>query len=202
LALLIENGANINDSSAGYTPLHAATLRGDVEVVKVLLENHADLEYPLERATPARRQSTDYSFHQVLVGATPLWLAARFNEPEIMQLLLEAGADSGAVNHVTYPAQRGLGENYIADEGGISILMAAVGMGHRRLSVSWGSSQRRAGITGHDREALALETAKVAVLSGIDIDMKDASGKSALVFARERRYESVVDYLIAAGAKK
>jgi len=200
LALLIDSGADMNNSSAGYTALHAAILRGNLAAVRVLLKNNADLEYPVQKATPVRRQSTASGFHQVLVGATALWLAARFNEPEIMQLLLDAGADYDVVNHATYPAQRGLGENYIADEGDISILMAAVGMGHRRLRLSWGSAPRRAGITGADRETLVLETARVAVSSGVDINRKDASGKSALAFARERRYGSVVDYLLAAGA--
>lgn len=200
LALLIDSGADINNSTAGYTALHAAILRGNPTAVSVLLKNNADLEIPVQRATPVRRQSTDYGFHQVLVGASALWLAARFNEPEIMRQLLDSGADFEVVNHATYPAQRGLGENYIADEGEISILMAAVGMGHRRLRLSWGSADRRAGITGADREALVLETVKVAVASGVDINLKDASGKSALAFARDRRYESVVDYLIASGA--
>jgi uncharacterized protein len=200
LALLIDSGADINNSSAGHTALHAAILRGNPAAVRVLLKNNAGLEYQVQKATPVRRQSTDYGFHQVLVGATPLWLAARFNEPAIMQQLLDAGADASALNHATYPAQRGLGENYMADEGEISILMAAVGMGHRRLRLSWASPQRRAGITGADRESLVLETAKVAVASGVDLNRQDASGKSALAFARDRRYESVVDYLLATGA--
>jgi ankyrin repeat protein len=36
-----------------------------------------------------------------LVGSTPFWLAARFNEPEVMRLLLKHGANAAFVHQGT-----------------------------------------------------------------------------------------------------
>jgi len=196
---LLEQGADVNLAAAGHTALHAAVLRGNPDAVKVLLAHGADPDAVLQKPTPVRRQSTDYNFHDALVGATPLWLAARFSEPAIMAALLEAGADPHASNDVSYPAQR-MGNNFIAEEGEISLLMAAVGMGHRRLRMSWGTPERRAGITGRDREATILEACRLAVEAGVDVNLRDAEGQSALDFARARRYQSVVEYLEGIGA--
>jgi len=200
LELLLSNGAKADAADAGHTALHAAVLRGNVDAVKVLLEHGANPDALLERPTPTRRQTVDYNFHDSLVGATPLWLAARFSEPRIMELLLAAGADPNWVNNVVYPAQR-RGELYIAEEGEISVLMAAVGMGHRRLRLSWGTPERRAGRLGLDQEALVLETCRVIVQAGVDVNLRDASGESAVDFAQSRGYESVVGFLLANGAQ-
>ena len=200
LGMLLDGGARIDDASSGHTAVHAAVLRGDTAAVQVLVDHGADLEIQLTRATPVRRQSTDYHFHQAFVGATPLWLAARFAEPEIMSILLKAGANPHAVTMVSYPAQRGLAENYQAEEGEITVLMAAVGMGHRRATPSWGSLERREGRTGKDNETYALEATRLAIAAGVDLNRKDSAGQSALAFAKARRYESVVSLLTNAGA--
>ncbi len=137
-----------------------------------------------------------------------------------MQLLLQHGADAMLVNDVNYPAQRGaaaltaaalrrpelagaaapMAENYIAEEGEISVLMAALGMGHRRLRVSWGNDDRRAGRLDRDREEFILESARIAVDAGVDINLKSATNETALDFAKARRYETVVSFLRSAGA--
>lgn len=200
LDLLLSHGADTESAAAGHTALHAAVLRGSLEAVEVLLRHGANTEALLEKPTPARRQSTDYNFHDSLLGATPLWLAARFSEPKIMQALLAAGANAKTSNNVHFPAER-LGENFTKEEGDISLLMAAVGLGHSRLRMSWGAAQRRAGQTGESRESLVLESVKIALAAGIDPNLENADGLSALSFAKTRRYASVVDYLLAAGAE-
>jgi len=199
LEFLLQQGAEVNPTASGHTPLHVAVLRGNIEAVKVLLAHDADTDATLEKPTPTRRQSADYHFHDSLLGATPLWLAARFSEPAIMQVLLDAGANPHFVNNVSYPAQR-MGDFFIAEEGNHSLLMAAVGMGNRRLRLSWGTPERRAGQVGRDREALILEACQVAVLAGVDLDLENASGQTALAFARERRYDRVAAFLEQAGA--
>lgn len=198
LELLLASGADVESSASGHTALHAAVLRGNLAAVELLLDHGADIEAALEKPTPARRQSTDYSFHDSLIGATPLWLAARFTEPKIMTLLLARGADPFFVKDVTYPTLRGL-EPVIAEEGGISVLMAAVGMGYRRLRMSWGSPVRRAGIEGSDREARILEAVEIAVAAGIDSNLQNAQGLAARDFARSRRYEEVFAFLDIVG---
>ena len=198
LDFLISSGADIESSASGHTALHAAVLRGSLGAIELLLDHGANIEAILEKPTPARRQSTDYSFHDSLIGATPLWLAARFTEPKIMTLLLERGADPLFVKEVTYPTLRGM-EPVIAREGDVSVLMAAVGMGYRRLRMSWGSAERRAGIEGNDREARILEAAEVAVAAGVDSNIQDAAGMAARDFARSRRYEEVFAFLDIVG---
>lgn len=201
LEYLLQNGADPDSAVSGHTALHAAVQRGNLEAVKVLLAHGADTEALVQRGTPVRRQSTDYNFHDALIGSTPLWLAARFAEPQIMAALLEAGANPHFINDVNYPAQR-LGENFIAEEGEISLLMAAVGMGHRRLRVSWGTPERRAGQLGQNRETFILDAVELAVHAGVDLNLKNAENQTALDFAKARRYESVVSFLLAAGARE
>jgi ankyrin repeat protein len=198
---LINQGADVDDEQSGHTALHAAVLRGNVEAVRTLIDAGANLELTVKDSTPVRRQSTDYNFHNALIGATPLWLAARFAEPVIMMELLDAGADAFTVNNVSYPAQN-MGENYIAEEGDISILMAAAGMGHRRLRVSWWTPERRAGQLGKSAEEFILDAVTISAQAGVDPDFADASGQTALAFARARRYDSVVDFLEAIGASE
>jgi len=199
LELLLQQGAEVDPAASGHTPLHVAVLRGNLAAVKVLLAHGADTDAILEKPTPTRRQSADYHFHDSLLGATPLWLAARFSEPAIMRVLLEAGANPHFVNTVSFPAQR-MGDFYIAEEGDHSLLMAAVGMGNRRLRLSWGTPERRAGQVGRDREALILETCQVAVLAGVDLNLENASGQTALTFAKARGYDRVAAFLEQAGA--
>ena len=199
LDYLIESGANIESDESGHTALHAAVLRGNIDAVKVLIKHRANLEAILEKPTPVRRQSTDYNFHDSLLGATPLWLAARFAEPQIMKALIEAGANTNVVNNMNYPAQR-RGDNFIKDEGEINLLMAAVGMGHWRLRMSWGTPERRSGQL-QDKESLIFDSVSVALTTGVPINSTDAEGQTALSFAKQRGYSSVVTLLEAAGAR-
>ncbi len=198
LDYLLESGADPDLNGSGQTALHDAVLRGNPEAVEVLIKHDANLEAILERPTPTRRQSTDYSFHDALIGATPLWLAARFSEPLIMEALIEAGADPMVVVDISYPTQR-LGEPYTADEGQINLVMAAVGLGHPRLRMSWGTPERRAGQL-QDRQSLVLDSVRVAVSAGAEINAQNADRQTALNFAKQRRYGSVVAFLEAAGA--
>ena len=197
--LLIARGANVNDDRSGHTALHAAILRGNLAAVEELIKADAELEAVVQKPTPVRRQATDYNFHDALIGSTPLWLAARFAEPQIMQTLIDAGADVNFANRVVYPSQR-MGENFVVDEGEISLLMAAAGMGHRRLRISWWTPERRAGQLGQSREEFILQAVTIAAQAGVDPNLTDAEGQTALDFAKARSYESVVAFLEAIGA--
>src|SRR5439155_357162 len=99
VAFLLEHGADPNASRVGFTALHAAIMRRDERMVAALLAHGADAGAPLRTWTPTRRSSKDFHFSPELVGATPIWLAARFGGPAVMRLLLEHGADPLFVHH-------------------------------------------------------------------------------------------------------
>jgi ankyrin repeat protein len=92
-ALLLEKGANPDAAENGYTALHAAVLRSDLELVKALLAHKANPDLRTTKGTPIRRDTTDFNLPATLIGSTAYLLAARFLEPEIMRALAEGGAD-------------------------------------------------------------------------------------------------------------
>lgn len=206
--LLLARGADPNSAAAGHTALHVAVLRGDDDSVRTLLVYGADPNAQVERATPTRRQSLDYHFHETFVGATPLWLAARFAEPEAMRALLDHGADPRFVHSVSYPT--GNRERHqIEDEGNVSVLMAALGMGNRRITRSTGPDRRGAAegsipvyqLPPDARETLALEAVRIAVEAGAELDIANAYGQTALDTAMELEFDSIVAYLVESGAE-
>jgi uncharacterized protein len=70
---LIARGADVNKT--GWAPLHYAATNGHLEIMQLLLDEHAyiDAESPN--------------------GTTPLMMAAQYGSVEAVKLLLEAGAD-------------------------------------------------------------------------------------------------------------
>lgn len=70
---LIELGADVN--KPGWAPLHYAATRGHLEIMQLLLDQHAYID----AASPN--------------NTTPLMMAAHYGTPSAVKLLLEAGAD-------------------------------------------------------------------------------------------------------------
>ncbi len=75
---LIAKGADVNKT--GWAPLHYAATRGHVQVMTLLLDNHAYID----AGSPN--------------GTTPLMMAAFYGTPSAVKLLLEAGADPSIKN--------------------------------------------------------------------------------------------------------
>ena len=71
--MLVRRGAEVN--RAGWTPLHYAATNGHTEVVRYLLDQHAYVDAQSPNRT------------------TPLMMAARHKRPDVVRLLVEAGAD-------------------------------------------------------------------------------------------------------------
>src|SRR5262249_23583560 len=140
--------------------------------------------------TPTRRSSEDFHFEPMLVGATPLWLAARFTEPDIMRLLLKHGADPKFVHHADYVAEQGFGQAPRKET--VTPLMAAMGM----IRVApWVDDEPA------KREPLALETAQMLVDLGVDVNVSNTDGRTALDGAKALNYPTVVAFLTEKGAK-
>lgn len=196
---LLEHGADPNAAPNGFTALHEAIMRRDEEMVAALLEHHADPNAPLRTWTPTRRSSRDFHFEPSMVGATPFWLAARFEEPRVMRLLADHGADPRFVLHVSWVASQGTGQQKRTSTA--TALLAAVGVtgesGNRDStgSEAWVSPPRS------EQESLTLETVKLAVELGIDINAANDDGRTALDGAQALKYPSVISYLLEKGAK-
>ncbi len=184
---LLDEGANPNLSEAGFTALHAAVMRRDERMVTALLAHKADPNAPVRFWTPTRRSSRDFNFNPELVGATPYWLAARVIAPGIMRLLVQHGANPRVVHHADYHGADPVEERSQTT----TPLMAALGMGG---GAAWVQPERS------QREILTLEAATLAVEHGVDLNVANDDGRTALDAARTLRFESVAALLSEKGA--
>lgn len=190
---LLDEGADANKSEAGFTALHAAIMRRDEPLVRTLLAHGADPHARLQTWTPTRRQSSDLHFEPELVGATPFWLAARYSEPNVMRWLVELGADPLFVHRSDRIVDGKEGRAYDHKYEATTALMAAVGMG--------GGGNAWVPLDRSQREALMLDTAKLAIELGVDVNAVNTDGRTALDAAKALKFETVVTYLVSNGAK-
>jgi ankyrin repeat protein len=186
--VLIEKGADVNGAAVGYAPLHAAVLRSDLDLVKVLLAHNANPNLPITKGTPVRRNSQDFELPKTLIGATPYLLAAKFVEADIMRALAAAGADTR-----------------LPMKDGATPLLAAVGMGINPPA----QDEKR----GTDRRGLAIldggkvepdsqvfEAVTAAIELGSDINAANPVGDTAVHIAAVQGYGEVVKLLASKGA--
>ncbi|HEV3332919.1 MAG TPA: ankyrin repeat domain-containing protein [Bryobacteraceae bacterium] len=188
VAFLLDQGADPNLAEAGFTALHAAIMHRDEKMVAALLDHGANPNAPLRTWTPTRRSSHDFNFSPALVGATPFWLAARFTQPGVMRLLAKHGADPHFVLRSDYIAESRLQHRKEAT----TALMAAMGTGG---GTPWVQTARG------QREALTLETAKLAVELGVDVNAANTDGRTALDAAKTLGFQTVVQFLVDKGAR-
>ena len=187
---LLDKGADPNAAPNGFTALHEAIMRRDEKAVAALLDHKADPNLTLKTWTPTRRSSDDFNFEPQIVGASPFWLAARFDEAGIMKMLVAHGADPKFVLHSDYVTEQGFGA--VPRKETATTVMAALGF---IRSAAWVAEPRQG------REAAALEAVKMCVDAGVDVNVADTDGRTALDAAKNLRYPSVVEYLTSLGAK-
>jgi len=175
VSLLLEKGADPNAAGAGYTALHSAVLRGDQEMVKTLLAYRADLNPRLTKGTYLKRGSREFAFDKFLTGASPFMLAARLGNLALMRALAAAGADTSL----------GL------EDGRSPLIVAAQGE-------TTGARTRGGAV-----EPRVLDTMKLLVELGSDVNAVDRSGNTALhvVAARRPGFDTVVQFLADHGAR-
>ena len=186
-AFLLEHGANPNAAAAGYTALHTAVSRGDLELVKALCAHGADPNSRITRGSRQQRNLNWYALSGSLAGATPFWLAAKYTEVNIMRFLAAAGADP-----------------LLSPENGMPPLLAAAGAGWNTQRMD----RRDQGI-GVDAARRLLEAGerptregtKLALELGNDVNAIDPEGNTALHTAVRLAYSSVVDLLVKHGGK-
>ena len=186
--VLLDKGADANVAAVGYTALHAAVLRSDLDLVKALLAHQAGPNTQMTTGTPVRRNSQDFELPKTLIGATPYLLAAKFLEADIMRALAAAGADTR-----------------LPMKDGATPLMAAAGMG---ITAPVQDEKR-----GTDRRGLAildggkvepdsqvLEAVSAALALGSDINAVNPAGDTTVHIAAAQAYSEVVKLLASQGA--
>ena len=194
---LLEQGADPNAGAHRFTPLIAAILRRHEETVALLLDQGADPNIPLGDFTPHQRGSTtDFYLNKAWVGASPLWLAARYSTPDVVRRLLEHGADPLFVHHGVYWGGGQGGVLSPRQEEITTTLMAAVQMGTGR---AWTVIE--------PEEARVFDTVKLLVEAGVDLNAVGnarnrgvGGARTALEAAIELGYDSVAEFLREQGA--
>lgn len=182
-ATLLDAGADANADEPGYVALHMVPKvrkpgGGDndpapegsgrltsLEFVRKLVEHGADVN---ARMT-ARPRLNNTRHHEV--GSTPFMLAALVADIELMQTLVDLGADVSLMN-----------------EEGSTPLMAAAGLGTRSPGED----------AGTEREV--LEAVQLVLDLGNDIDAVDQNGETAMHGAAYKNLPEVVALLAASGA--
>jgi ankyrin repeat protein len=192
-AYLVKAGADVNHwDSWGRAPLYSAvdyntTPRGGrpdrpsadvttaLEVVQMLLDRGANPNMQLKLFPPYRSLGQDRGGDAMLtVGTTPLIRAAKSGDVPAVKLLLERGALPNLPNNL-----------------GVTPLMAAAGIGSTTLDIR----------ARFRNEKPCLETGRLLVAAGADINAMRDSGQTALHGAAQFGWTQFVKYLAASGAK-
>jgi len=181
-ALLLAHGADPDAFGSGYTALHAAVLRSDLNLVKALLARGANPNVRMTKGTPMRRDTTDWNLPATLIGSTPYLLAARFLEADIMPVLVAGGADPG-----------------LAMPNGVDAVMLAAGMGSSRTASRRGIETIDFGKV--EPESLVREAVAAAVGLRGDVGAASQTGDTALHVAASLGHDTVVQFLVERGAR-
>jgi ankyrin repeat protein len=146
-------------------------------VAALLLEAGANANVQLKLAPPFRNVGNDRGLDGMLTtGATPLLRAAKALDREAIRVLLAHGADLT-----------------LANARGITPLMAAAGMG----SVD---ADTRGFYLSEDVEQRSIESLKLLLAAGGDINAKDPRGLTPLHEAARWGWNDVVRFLVDNGA--
>ncbi len=163
-----------------YTPL---------DIVRLALEHGAEVDLPLtDEGLPAWLAQGAGHNPMLFDGATAFFRAAMSADLEIMNVLLEAGADPNVMTGeqpCVGPCEELL--TYLGPPGLATPFMAAAGVGWR-LEVSRG------------RESDAVEALQMLLDLGADINQADQNGDTPLHGAAGRHAPAIIEFLVANGA--
>ncbi len=207
--LLLEHGAWVDDRDLeGTTALHNAAWRGNLDVVRYLIEQGASIDALMNGGgnTALHNAASTGNIEVVRAlldagsqadcrttwGATPLQWAARQGGEDVVQLLLERGADPRSVSN-----------------DGMTAFLAAIDSGHlpaARLLVDAGAdvNARSPEVERTPLHLAALrgqlDAAALLLDSGAEIDPADRYGMTPVQCAARYGNPEIVDLLKARGA--
>ena len=191
-ALLIERGADVNQADdVGQTPLYAAVNdhtmpqsnrpspkeidneRTSMDVIGMLLDHGARVDAPLRAQLPYRTKLDRGGDGVLGIGTTPLIRAAKGGDTAVVKLLLEKGANARATTR-----------------NGVSAVMMAANV-----------NAREEDMTGRSKtEKDAIQSIKLLVAAGADINGAEAQGRTALHGAAQWGLTEIVKLLASQGA--
>lgn len=177
---LLARGVPADATGPGYTALLAATFRGDIDLVKTLLAHGANSNARLERVPPAVFGYFDFTLLLPPAGATPLWLAAKPVNLELIRMLIAAGADR------TQPA-----------DDGTTPFMVAAGVGQPEMQERRGLATPYFLSWAEDR---ALDALPVLIATPADVNAVSKAGRTALHGAANTGASRLVGFLVEHGA--
>lgn len=172
---LIAGGVNVNKARSvdGQSALTAAAYEGNKTVVKLLLDNQAEIN--------AQKKN----------GDTALIAASYKGEKETIELLLAYGAD------VNMKKKRGVTALHVASINGHANVILPLLLAGADIDV-----QNNDGITPFYIAAGLgkVDIAKLFIERGADINVSDNFGNTALIFAAQRGDVDMVRFLVENGA--
>lgn len=188
VAQLIANGADVNKRyskpSPGSTPLMWAITKGNLDIVKLLLQAKADIHaQDKEGMTPLmvaciteRPQIADMlikegaNIHTANAGgATALLLSAYYGNLELVNLLVQAGADVNRADN------QGATPIFLAANAGNNALLNSLIKAGANVNVMTSSDRKGTPLM----EAVfqnKLETVKLLIQAGAKLDLQDSFG--------------------------
>ncbi len=186
--VLLEGGADPNAAGGGFTALHAAALRGDLETTKALLAKGANPNLPLTKGSPVRRFGSQWALPGTLAGATPVFVAALYLEVPIIRELTAHGAN----------VSLGL-------ENGTTPLLVAAGITAEKLArpsdlARWNVVDNDTPVVPRD-EGEVIESVRLLLNAGADANQVNASGDTAMHAAAGAYITPLIQLLADKGAK-
>ena len=180
---LLSQGADPNLDGAGRTALHSAVQHQMGTLVKSLLDAGANPNAQLSRNMPvfSRVILIDNGLSVEKLGATPFFLAAGYNDVQIMDILVAGGADP-----------------FINSDDGTTPLMVAAGAdfveGQDKYNRRWFEDNIIA------LQEAALPAVRQCLALGIDINARNAANQTALHGSVYLAGTELISYLVNNGA--
>lgn len=198
LAMLLTAGANPNQRDGDWTPLSAAAVSGNAGIVKMLLEEGADVEvrsgmqqsFPL--ATAALNNKAEVAKllidHGALVtdrdrvGSTALHAGAVY--PDIVRELAGAGADVNARDNAGFTPIMFAHTDWRAPGGSNGAQSIEILHAHGAdVNARAADGETALMLAAYDRDAAAIEA---LLKAGADVNARDNNGRTALGWLRRR----------------